>query len=68
MNWYYEKYGFKRFEFLAYKNEILFVVVEDKGRKVVVTCVSAKTHLAGRQVQRPKYGRKKQKEKQDAPL
>jgi hypothetical protein len=65
MQWYYDKYGYKRFEFLAYKNQILFVVVLDKGRKVVVTCVNAKTHLAGRQVMRPKFGRKKRRE-QDA--
>jgi len=64
MQWYYEKYGFdKRFEFLV-SDDILFVVVIDKGRKIIVTCVTAKTHLAGKTAMRPKFSKvKKKKEK-----
>lgn len=48
MEWYYEKYGYdKRFEFLVHE-EILFVVVLERSRKVIVTCVPSKTHFAGR--------------------
>lgn len=48
MGWYYEKYGYdKRFEFLVDK-EVLFVVVLDRGKKIVVTCVPVKSHLAGK--------------------
>jgi len=55
MSWYYEKYGFdKRFQFLIH-DEILFIVVIDKGKKVVVTCVPSKTHLAGKHALRPKF-------------
>jgi hypothetical protein len=63
MQWYYKKYGFdKRFEFLV-SGDILFVVVVDKGKKVIVTCVSAKTHLAGKATLRPKFnGIKKKRE------
>ena len=62
MNWYYEKYGFdKKFEFLVHE-DVLFVVVVDKGRKVVVTCVQAKTHIAGKAAFRPKYNEVKTKE------
>ena len=47
MSWYYEKYGFdKRFQFLVCEG-LLFVVVIDNGNKVVVTCVRARTHVAG---------------------
>lgn len=48
MSWYYDKYGYdKRFEFLIHE-DILFVVVWDNGKKIVVTCVPSKTHLVGR--------------------
>lgn len=48
MSWYYEKYGYdKRFEFLVH-DDIVFVVVVEEGNKIVVTCVSAKTHIAGK--------------------
>lgn len=63
MQWYYEKYGFeKRFEFLI-DGDLLFVVIHDAGRRVVVTCVSSKTHIAGRAVKnKPKFNRVKKKE------
>jgi hypothetical protein len=63
MSWYYEKYGFdKKFEFLTHE-DMLFVVVVDEGKKVIVTCVLARTHLAGRPSFRPKYNEvKKQRE------
>jgi hypothetical protein len=63
MSWYYEKYGFdKKFEFLAHE-DLLFIVVVDNGKKIVVTCVLAKTHIAGKQSLRTKYnGVKKQRE------
>lgn len=48
MSWYYEKYGYdKRFEFLV-SDELLFVVVYDDGKKIVVTCVPSKTHTVGK--------------------
>ena len=57
MSWYYEKYGFdKRFEFLV-NNEIVFIVVIDEGKKMIVTCVLSKTHIAGER-SRPKYNQK----------
>ena len=64
MCWYYEKYGYdKRFQFLV-NDGMLFVVVIEKGRKVVVTCVEAKTHMAGKAVlaSRRKKFRKKKKD------
>ena len=62
MQWYYDKYGFdKRFEFLV-SDDILFVVVVDEGRKVIVTCVSTKTHLAGKVTLRPKFNKIKKLE------
>lgn len=61
MQWYYEKYGYdRRFEFLAHDG-LLFVVVLDKGKKVIVTCVNAKTHLAGKQSLRPKFNEVKKR-------
>ena len=61
MQWYYDKYGFdKRFEFLVHE-DILFVVVIDKGQKVIVTCVSSKTHLAGKVSLRPKFKKREKK-------
>lgn len=60
MAWYHEKYGYdKRFQFLV-NNDLLFVVVIDRGQKVVVTCVSSKTHLAGKAVLSKKKFRKQQ--------
>ena len=48
MTWYYDKYGFdKSFEFLIHE-DLLFIVVLERGRKIVVTCVLAKTHIAGK--------------------
>ena len=62
MAWYYDKYGFdKKFEFLVH-DDILFVVIVDKGKKVVVTCVKARSHLAGKGCFRPKYNGVKTKE------
>ena len=58
MEWYWNKYGFdKGFEFLVH-DDLVFVVVVDNGVKTVVTCVSAKTHLAGKASARPKFSRK----------
>ena len=58
MTWYYEKYGYdKRFQFLV-NNELLFVVVIDRGKKIIVTCVWSKTHLAGKAILNKKKFRK----------
>lgn len=64
MEWYQEKYGYdKRFKFLTDK-KLLFIIVEDKSRKVVVTCVSAKTHLAGKShISKPKFNKIKKESK-----
>lgn len=55
MAWYYDKYGYdKRFQFLIHK-DILFVVVIDNGKKIIVTCVLSKTHIAGKNALKPKF-------------
>lgn len=61
---YYEKYGFeKRFEFRTHE-DIMFVIVVDNGKKLIVTCVHSKDHVAGKTSLRPKYNEvKKQREK-----
>lgn len=61
MSWYFEKYGYdKRFKFLVDpKVDLLYVVVVEKGREVVVTCVKARNHWIGRAVcQRHKFKKK----------
>jgi hypothetical protein len=67
MEWYYSKYGFdKRFEFLVH-DDLLFVVVWDHGKKVVVTCVAARTHIAGRShLNKPKFNKLKTKKEKEA--
>jgi len=52
MDWYYQKYGYdKRFKFLVEpKLNLLFIVVIERGKEVIVTCVKAKTHLVGKAV------------------
>lgn len=61
MQLYYEKYGFdRRFKFLVHE-DILFVVVIDEGKKVVVTCLCAKTHKAVATTLRPKFGKIKKR-------
>jgi len=69
MSWYYDKYGFdKKFEFLVHE-DLLFVVIVDKGKKVVVTCVKSRSHLAGRGAHKIKYnGVKTKEEKQEERL
>ncbi len=62
MGWYYEKYGYdKTFEFLTHE-DIVFVVVHDDGRKLIVTCVSSKTHISGQSFNaKPKFNKIKKK-------
>lgn len=59
MSWYYEKYGYdRRFELLV-NDDVVFVVVCDKDKKVIVTCINAKTHFAGkRRIGKPKFIKK----------
>lgn len=66
MSWYYEKYGYDtQFQFLVHK-DILFVVLIKRGRKVVVTCLEAKTHLVGKATAaRKKYNKIPTKEKKE---
>ena len=48
MSKFYEKYGFdKHFEFLLHE-DLLFVAVIEAGRRIIVTCLPSKTHIAGR--------------------
>jgi hypothetical protein len=63
MEWYHEKYGFdNRFEFLI-DEDLLFVVIYDEGKKIIVTCVSSKTHLAGKShLSTKKFNKIKRKE------
>ena len=58
MNWYYEKYGYERkFELLIHEN-IAFIVIFDKDKKIVVTCIKSKTYFAGKQhLKRPKFNK-----------
>jgi hypothetical protein len=67
MEWYFQKYGYdKRFEFLVH-DDLLFVVVHDNGKKVIVTCVSSKTHIAGRCTRAvQKFNKVKTKEEKQA--
>jgi len=64
MDWFYDKYGWdKRFEFLV-NDKITFVVVEERGRKVVVTCIDSKNYTVVKSTLRPKFnGIKKKREK-----
>lgn len=56
MSWYYERYGFeRRFEFLVHE-DICFVAINDNGKKIVVTCVSAKEYTPAQPALRPKFG------------
>jgi hypothetical protein len=63
LGWYYNKYGYdKSFEFLVH-DDLLFVVIHDEGKRMVVTCVVAKTHLAGKSFHsRIKFNKVKTKE------
>ena len=58
MTWYYDKYGYDdKFQFLVHKN-ILFVVLIKRGRKIVVTCLDARTHLVGKAtLQKKRYNK-----------
>lgn len=58
MNWYYEKYGYdRRFELLVH-DDIVFVVIFDQDKKIVVTCLRSKTHFAGkRHIARPRFNK-----------
>jgi hypothetical protein len=57
MSKYHEKYGCeKRFEFLTHE-DIMFIVVIDRGKKMIVTCVLSKTHIAGKPFMRPKFNK-----------
>ena len=65
MAWYYDKYGYDtQFQFLIHNN-ILFVVLIKKERKVVVTCLDARTHLAGKVATRKKYNKIPTKEEKN---
>jgi hypothetical protein len=53
MDSYYAKYRYDQIpHFLVHEN-LIFIMFQEKGRRVVVTCIPAKTHLAGRR--RPKF-------------
>lgn len=65
MAWYYEKYGYdKRFQFLV-SDDVLFIAIIERGRKIIVTCISSKGHMAGKSVLanlRNKFRKKKDDE------
>lgn len=57
MSRYYDKFGYDhRFQFLADK-DFVYIIVLQEGKRKVVTCVKASTHLAGKNSARPKFGR-----------
>jgi hypothetical protein len=48
MEWYYKKYGYdRRFEFLIH-NDIIFVVIMDGDKKIIVTCLISQMHFIGK--------------------
>jgi hypothetical protein len=48
MQWYYEKYGYdRRFEFFVDK-DVLFVVIMDEDKKIIVTCLISQMHFIGK--------------------
>ena len=67
MEWYYMKYGYdKRFHFLHDK-DILFVVIEDRGKQIGVTCMPAKQHLTTRNLaSKPNFGKIKKRKQAEA--
>lgn len=59
MTRYYDKFGYDhRFQFLVDKDFVYVIVFQDGYRKVI-TCIDAKTHIAGRSGSRPKFRKKK---------
>lgn len=59
MGRYYKKFGYDhRFQFLVDKDFVYVIVIQDSRRKVV-TCIDAKTHIAGRNaISKPKFRKK----------
>lgn len=58
----YEKYGYNRFRFLV-EGWILFVVIEDDGKQIVVTCMNVNNPVLGSRIiadfiNRPRYNRR----------
>jgi hypothetical protein len=65
MKWFYEKYGTdQKFEFYV-DDDILFVVAMKEGRRVVITCLCAKTHTVALPTLRPKFNGIKKKREQE---
>jgi hypothetical protein len=60
MDWYYTKYGYVEPDFLV-DEDILFIVISERGKKLIVTCLDAKTHFAGKAAQRKKFSNVKKK-------
>lgn len=61
MGRYYDKFGYDhRFQFLVDKRVgLVYVIVFQDSQRKVVTCIDAKTHIAGRNVlNKPKFRKK----------
>ena len=50
----YERYGYRRFEFLV-DDDALFVIIHDEGKKIAVTVMYSKFSVVGNIVNRPKF-------------
>ena len=55
MQWYYEKYGYDHIPHFLVSHDLVFIMVIHRGRKIIVTCVPSKTHVAGKNAYRPKF-------------
>ena len=53
----YDRYGFGRFHFLC-DEDVLFIVVNENGKKIVPTCIPARGSVVGGIACRPKYRKK----------
>lgn len=49
----YLKYGYDHIPHFLVHQDLIFIMLQERGRKVVVTCLLSKWHLAGRQ--HPKF-------------
>ena len=48
MESYYAKYGYDQIPHFLVHEDLIFIMFKERGKRVVVTCIPSKTHLAGR--------------------
>ena len=59
MQWYYDKYGYDDVPHFFVHDDLVFITIFKKSRRFIVTCVPAKTHIAGKSAKRPKFKKNK---------